>query len=235
MQKEEAQAVGERSEEVQEKEEVAARPRLLLCPQFTEVEWAIAPQLAEWAEVATFDAPGVGDEPLPTDRSVINREAVVKRGTDEVNRMGWDSFFVIGDAWGNSTAVRLAIANSDRVLGIALGHASPDYGAEGDRPAVNGEVVAAMTQLLRSDYDSFIRYGFTQFTQGGFDEDTAGRMVDRFPPMDVATKAWEMLVSTPEPIAELLARCCSQSTRDAWSSRPRAMRISSPPSPTPPP
>ena len=183
-----------------------SRPRLLLCPQFTEVEWAIAPQLAEWAEVATFDIPGVGGEALPDDRSGGIREMVVRRGVEEADRRGWDSFFVVGDAWGTASAARLAAAEPARVLGIALGHASVDYGAEGERPAVNGEVVAAMTQLMRSDYDSFIRYGFTQFTQGGFDEDTAGRMVDRFPPVDLATDYWEMLISHPEPIADLLAQ-----------------------------
>ena len=183
-----------------------ARPRLLLCPQFTEVEWAIAPQLSEWAEIATFDAPGVGDEPLPAELAHLDREMVVQRAIEEVESLGWDSCFVVGDAWGTATAVRFAEARPDRVLGIALGHASVDYGTQGERPAVNGELVAAMTQLLRSDYDSFVRYGLTQFTQGGFDEDTAGRMVDRFPPMDVATRVWEMHVSRPEPVGELLAK-----------------------------
>jgi pimeloyl-ACP methyl ester carboxylesterase len=184
-----------------------SRPRLLLCPQFTEIEWSIAPQLAEWADVATFDAPGVGDEPGPDDlgRSGLSREMVVKRAAEEVDRRGWDSFFVIGDAWGTATAVRLAVAKRDQVLGIALGHACADYAADGERPAVNAEVTAAMAQLLRSDHDSFVRYGLTQFTQGGFDEDTAARMVERFP-SDVATaEVWEMLVSTPEPIGDLLA------------------------------
>ncbi len=182
-----------------------ARPRLLLCPQFTEVEWAIAPQLSEWAEIATFDAPGVGTEPIPPNSAHLNREMVVQRAIEEVEGLGWDSYFVAGDAWGTATAVRFAAARPDPVLGIALGHASIDYGAEGERPAVNGELVAAMTQLLRSDYDSFVRYGLTQFTQGGFDEEIAGRMVDRFPPTDVATQVWEMNVSRPEPIGELLA------------------------------
>jgi hypothetical protein len=61
------------------------RPRILLCPQFTEVEWRIAPQLAEWAEVATFDAPGVGDEPGPADGE-LDRRHVVERGLQEVKR-----------------------------------------------------------------------------------------------------------------------------------------------------
>jgi pimeloyl-ACP methyl ester carboxylesterase len=183
------------------------RPRILLCPQFTEVEWAVAPQLAEWAEVATFDAPGVGDEEPPEGgMAEINRGAVVDRALREVERQGWDSFFVAGDAWGTATAVRVAAAEADSVLGIALGHASVDYNSEGDRPAVNGELVAAMTQLLRSDYDSFVRYGLTQFTQGGFDEDTARRMVERFPPMETASLVWEMNVARSEPIAELLGQ-----------------------------
>jgi hypothetical protein len=92
------------------------------------------------------------------------------------------------------------------VLGIALGHASLDYHSKGERPAVNGELVAAMTQLMRTDYDSFVRFGLTQFTQGGFDEEVAGRMVERFPETDIAAQVWEMHVERPEPIGDLLAQ-----------------------------
>jgi pimeloyl-ACP methyl ester carboxylesterase len=181
------------------------RPRLLLCPQFTEIEWTIAPQLSDWAEVASFDAPGVGKEPLRTDpKTGFDRDSVVRRGLEEVERRGWDSYFVVGDAWGTATAVRVASARPESVGGIALGHASVDYGVEGERAAVNGELVAAMTQLMRSDYDSFVRYGLTQFTQGGFDEETAARMVGRFPPMEIASRIWESNVSHPEPVVELL-------------------------------
>jgi pimeloyl-ACP methyl ester carboxylesterase len=182
------------------------RPRLLLCPQFTEVEWTIAPQLSEWAEVATFDAPGVGDEPLPVDtHELIEREHVVRRALKEVEDRGWDSYFVVGDAWGTATAARVAAARPEPVAGIALGHACLDYDAAGERPAVNGELVAAMTQLLRTDYDSFIRYGLTQFTQGGFDEEVSSRLVERFPKTDATARVWEMNVERPEPIGELLA------------------------------
>jgi pimeloyl-ACP methyl ester carboxylesterase len=183
------------------------RPRILLCPQFTEVEWGIAPQLSEWAEIATFDAPGVGDEPPPqAGMARIGREAVVARALQEVDRRGWDSYFLVADAWGTATAARTAAARPDRVLGIALGHASVNYAPDGQRPAVNGELVAAMTQLLGSDYDSFVRYGLTQFTQGGFDDETAARMVERFPPMEIASRVWEMNVARPEPIGEILGR-----------------------------
>jgi pimeloyl-ACP methyl ester carboxylesterase len=182
-----------------------SRPRLLLCPQFTEVEWAIAPQLSEWAEVATFDAPGVGDEPMPDDAERgIDRELVVQRGLKELETRDWDSYFVVGDAWGTATAARIAAARPGSALGIALGHASSDYQGDGERPAVNGELVAAMTQLMHTDYESFVRYGLTQFTQGGFDEDIASRMVERFPPMEITSRVWEMHVERPEPVGELL-------------------------------
>jgi pimeloyl-ACP methyl ester carboxylesterase len=184
-----------------------SRPRILLCPQFTEVEWTIAPQLAEWAEVATFDAPGVGEEPIPGgDPSRLDRELVVQRTLQELDRLGWDSYFLVGDAWGSATVARVGIARPEPVLGIGLGHACLNYDAKGERPAVNGELVAAMTQLMRTDYDSFVRYGLTQFTQGGFDEEVAGRMVDRFPQMEVASRTWEILVAQHEPIGELLGQ-----------------------------
>ena len=180
-------------------------PRLLLCPQFTEVEWAIAPRLAEWAEVATFDAPGFGDEPPPeVGPKVDYRESIVRRALREIESRGWEEYFVVGDAWGTATAVRVATAEPDRVLGVALGHASVDYASEGERPSVNGEVVAAMTQLMRTDYDSFIRYGITQFTQGGFDEEMASEMVRRFPASEIAFRVWEMHVERPEPVGDLL-------------------------------
>ena len=51
-----------------------------------------------------------------------------------------------------------------------------------------------------------MRYGITQLTQGGFDEELAGRMVARFPKEDVAARTWEAHVGRPEPIGELLGR-----------------------------
>jgi pimeloyl-ACP methyl ester carboxylesterase len=183
------------------------RPRILLVPQFTEVEWTIAPQLAEWAEVATFDIPGAGDEPLPIeDPAAFDRDLVVQRALQEIDGRGWDSYFLAGDAWGTANAARVAAARPEAVLGIALGHATLDYERTGQRPPINGEMVAAMTQLIHSDYDSFVRYGMTQFTQGAWDEEVAGRIVDRFPPMDFASKVWDVLVDRPEPFGELLVK-----------------------------
>ena len=184
-----------------------ATPRVLLCPQFTEIEWAIAPAISEWAEVATFDAPGVGDEPLPEGGPhLIDRAAVVRRALAEVESRGWDSYFVVGDAWGSATAAQVAAERPEQVRGVALGHATLHFDTDGARPAVNGEVVAAMTQLLRTDYDSFVSYGITQFTQGGFDEELSARMVERFPRNEVTAKVWEMHVMRAEPIGDLLRR-----------------------------
>jgi pimeloyl-ACP methyl ester carboxylesterase len=185
---------------------MSGRPQILLCPQFTELEWVIAPQLEQWADVATFDAPGVGSEPVPEEGlERIDREIVVERALEEIDRLGWDSYFVLGDAFGTPTAVRVAQARPDAVLGIALGHAALHLGMEGDRAPVNGELCAAMTQLLRSDYDAF-KHGLTQFTQGGFDEDRAAAMVQRFPDdVDVAVRAWQMNLSESNSVAEILA------------------------------
>ena len=182
-------------------------PRVLLCPQFTEVEWAIAPRLSDWAEVATFDAPGVGEEPAPDEGpELLDRETVVRRALQEVDRRGWDSYFVAGDAWGTATAAQVAAERPEAVRGVALGHASLHYDTDGARPAVNGEVVAAMTQLLRTDYASFVSYGITQFTQGGFDDAMAAEMVRRFPSSEITSRVWEMHVERSAPIGDLLRR-----------------------------
>jgi pimeloyl-ACP methyl ester carboxylesterase len=181
------------------------RPRILLCPQFTEVEWAIAPQIAQWADVATFDPPGVGAEEAPggIDRS-DPRAAVVERGLDEVDRRGWDSYFVVAESWGAATGVRLAAARPEAVLGLAFGHAALHHRTDGERPAVAGHIVDAMTQLLKTDYDSFVRYGITQVTLGSIDEATSARIVERFPDMEVAASVWEGLVERDEPIGDQL-------------------------------
>ena len=182
-----------------------AKPCILLCPQFTELEWPIAPTLSEWADVATFDVPGVGEEPIPDgDPSKLDREMAVQRALREVERRAWDSYFVVGDAFGTATAARVARADPEPVLGIALGHAALSLDMDGERAPVNREVCAAMTQLLRTDYDSFVRFGITQFTQGGFDEEISGQMVERFPESELAAGVWEMLLHQEEPIGEIL-------------------------------
>lgn len=135
--------------------------RLLLVPSFTELEWGIRPVLETWAEVATFDMPGTGQEPLPDgplhdpargidhDALMRWREAGAERARAEVERREWKRFFVITDSHGAPTAVRLAERCRDSVLGLALGHASLSSATEGDRAPMRGEVWAALGQLAR--------------------------------------------------------------------------------------
>jgi pimeloyl-ACP methyl ester carboxylesterase len=175
-----------------------ATPRILLVPSITELEWLIRPQLAEWADVASFDAPGVGNEPR-SER--LDREAVVQRALTELERHGWDACFIAGDSWGNATAVRAASVWEGRVTGMALGHARLSDRSEGDRPPVNRVVWDAMGQLLQNDYSAFIRYGLTQLTQGSIGDELAKQMLERIP-MDIARAAFETILSEPEPIED---------------------------------
>src|SRR5919201_3735057 len=118
------------------------RPRLLLVPSFTELEWGIRPSLEEWAEVASFDAPGIGKSKVPfsLDDSIGSsellsrwREAAARIGLDEVDRCGWESFVVVTDSYGAPTAVRIARSRRDAVLGLAIGHAALSHSTEGQR------------------------------------------------------------------------------------------------------
>src|SRR5688500_4848634 len=145
-----------------------ARPRLLLVPMLTEVEWVIRPLLEEWAEVATYDAPGVGDEP-PVEHP--SSEATARRGLEEADRRGWDSFIVVADEFGVAAASHLAAAAGDRLRGIALGHARVSNGVDGPRPALNREVLSGIQSVLRLDPRTFVRRLFKltggEETQGG--------------------------------------------------------------------
>ena len=165
------------------------RPRLLLIPEFTELAWgSIRSDLSEWAEVAAYDPPGVGDEPIADEdvervrrgeRSI--HDLFARRGLEEVDRRGWDRFFVVADAWGNAPAARIAVERPGAVLGIALGHASLSFDMDSERPAVSREVWAAMGQLLRQDHREFIRHGIVQMTRGSVSDEAAAEMIDRFP------------------------------------------------------
>ena len=188
-----------------------AKPRLLLVPQFTELEWVLAERLVDWADFATYDQPGVGDEPIGAEQiddvrsgRARLRDLFVQRGLAEVDRLGWDRFFVVADGWATATAARIAVARPGAVEGLALGHATLNFDMDGDRPAVNGEVYAAMRQFLEKDHREFIRHGIVQMTQGSVDDELAARMVDRFPPGEWLELAWDSLLD-PEPIGDMLS------------------------------
>src|SRR2546422_4009477 len=162
-----------------------ATTRLLLIPEITELDWTIKAELAEWAEVASFDVLGVGAEPpAPT----FGREAIVRRGLTELDRRGWDSCVLVADGFSGAAATTLAQTWAGRIEGLALGHARLSNSVEGDRPPVNREVWKALGQLLQRDYGAFVRHAIAQVTHGSFDQELADRMLERIP-IEVAQTA----------------------------------------------
>jgi pimeloyl-ACP methyl ester carboxylesterase len=191
------------------------RPCLLLVPSFTELEWGIRPALEEWAEVASFDAPGVGGRKVPFEVELDPsrraellsrwRDATARVGADAVDRRDWERFVVVTDSYGAPSAVRIAKLRRDRVLGLAIGHAALSHSTEGERAPERAGVSAAMVELARQGSEPFVRHGIAQLTRGGVDEDTAQKMVERFPDMELVTATLEALAQEPEPIGEHLA------------------------------
>src|SRR6185312_9261335 len=123
-------------------------PRLLLIPGYSELEWVIRPQLEDWAEVAAFDAPGVGDEDPP---NTYDASAVVDRATAEVDRLGWGSCVVAADEYSIGAAAKFTLRHRDAVQGLALGHACLSFSPEANPPAVNAEVRSAFSQVAELD------------------------------------------------------------------------------------
>jgi hypothetical protein len=190
------------------------RPRLLLVPSFTELEWGIRPALEEWAEVASFDMPGVGEETLPfevgedpgraPDMLKRWRKAAVARALTEIERRGWNSFFVVTDSEAGLTAIQVATQRRDSVLGLAFGHAKLSHSTEGERAPMRAAIWDVLRQLARQGNEDFVRHGIAQATQGGFDEETARQMVERFPDMKTVSSMLEALANDPEPIGDEL-------------------------------
>jgi pimeloyl-ACP methyl ester carboxylesterase len=180
------------------------RPRLLLVPEFTELTWTIKPQLSEWADVVSYDPPGVGMEPLPAgDPAEMTRDVVIDRGLEKLDAAGWDRFFILADGWGNAAATRIAAARRSSVLGMAMGHAAVSLSREGERPAINWAVYDAMTQLLRQDREAFIRYGIAQSTAGSVSDELAQQMIDRFP-KELLLVGWERWTAEDDEFAAIL-------------------------------
>jgi pimeloyl-ACP methyl ester carboxylesterase len=138
------------------------RPKLLLVPQLTEVEWLIQPLLEEWAEVASYDVPGVGGEPPVDD---FGPEAVAARGLAELDRRGWQRCVLVVDEFGAPAAAVLASRRPEAIQAVAFGHARLSNAMEGDAPALNAEVFAACASLVRHDTKTFVRQLF-KLTQG---------------------------------------------------------------------
>jgi len=137
----------------------------------------IRPQLEEWAEVAVFDAPGVGDE-APT--AAYDTLAVAERAASEVDRHGWQSCVVAADEFAIAAALKFASRHREAVEGLALGHACLSFRPDADPPAVNAEVRSAFSQVAELDDRTFTRH-LTQITQGFYGEELADEMLERIP------------------------------------------------------
>jgi pimeloyl-ACP methyl ester carboxylesterase len=154
------------------------RPRVLLVPWITQLEWRIRPLLEEWADVACYDCPGVGSEPRVDPHDA---DAIVARGLAELDRRGWDSCIIAGDEFAAPIALRIAAARREAVEGLALGHASAGYHDSGPDAPVNADVMCGFNTLLDNDYRAWVR-AYTQITQGAYDETTMNLFLERVPP-----------------------------------------------------
>jgi pimeloyl-ACP methyl ester carboxylesterase len=187
-----------------------SRPRLLLVSEFTELQWAIKPLLREWADVLSFDPPGIGGEPLPAgmaDIGDLTRQAVVERGIEKLDTAGWERFFIIADGWGIASAVGIASKRRERVAGMALGHAALSNARHGERAPINSKVYDAFTQLINQDAPSFVRHGIAQVTKGGVDEELARRIIERIP-TEFMIDGWAAFTADDDFSDALLALDC---------------------------
>ena len=121
------------------------RPRLLLFPSMSELEWdLIRPQLEEWADVASFDLPGVGEGADPRE---LSRENATARALEVLAGRGWRDAVFAGDQFGSALAIVAARAWDGSVRGLALGHACLHYGRDGERRAISQAVADFQLQI----------------------------------------------------------------------------------------
>jgi pimeloyl-ACP methyl ester carboxylesterase len=173
-----------------------SRPRILLVPTLTELEWEkIEPLIAEWAEVASYDAPGVGSQPA-TEGPFF--DARVAQGLAQLDSLGWDRCVIAGDEFGAAFAIHLAAARPEAVQGLALGHPCLSFRRDGERAPINQEVLAALEGVLRVDYRSYVR-AVTQVTQQAYDDELADRYRERVP-AEVSRTSFDELLSNDERV-----------------------------------
>lgn len=171
-------------------------------PVFTGLAWAIRPQIEEWAEVITYDP----RKPVDQATGTLGHEAVAEHGLAAWDDRDWDSCFVAGDGLGLAIAVQIAAWRPDRVQGLILGHATLSQRRDGARPPISDAVWSAMTEMIRTDSEAFIRNAFVQLTRGSYDEDLAQRMMTLYS-QDQLEEGW-LLLTRPdlefgEPLKEL--------------------------------
>ena len=179
---------------------MSGRPQILLVPSWTEVQWAIKPQLEEWADVASYDPPGVGTEPVAEGRLP---EAIVARGVEEIEQREWTRCIVTGDDFGCVFATLIAAAQRPRVVGLALGHACLSHRLEGDRPTINAEIAEMSRRLVDIDFRAFIRQDVGIWeTRPGHDIESADELVDAMTSRVPREVAIRLLKELEEGISE---------------------------------
>jgi pimeloyl-ACP methyl ester carboxylesterase len=127
--------------------------------------------------VASFDAPGVGEEPAPTSLAL---DGIRERGLKEIDRRGWERCLIAGDEYGGYSAIRLAAEHPERVAGLAIGHACLSLRQTGPRAPMNGDVMSAFVRLAELDYRTYVRH-LTQLTQDAYDDQMADEYLRRVP------------------------------------------------------
>ena len=140
-----------------------SRLRILLVPSLTELEWPIRPLIEEWAEVASFDAPGVGEEP-PAEGHLLDASA--RRGLAELDRRGWDSCVIVGDEYGAGVAARMAAERPEAAQALVLGHACLRYRREGERPSLSPRNADLLLRLGDLDFRAYARQMFMSWDPG---------------------------------------------------------------------
>lgn len=146
-------------------------------PQLSELEWPIKPLLEEWADVASFDAPGVGSE--PADRP-LSHESVARRALAELDARGWDSCVVVADEWSLANAIGIARQRPRAVAAMALGHACLSFSPDGPEAAVRAGVMDALSQTARTNFRTWARH-MTQITRGAYDDALTEQFLARVP------------------------------------------------------
>ena len=169
----------------------------------TEIEWLNRPALEEWAEVASYDAPGVGDEPPVED---FGSAAIGRRGVEEIERRGWDRCFIAADEFGIAAALHLAASAPEVVQGMALGHARLSNAIDGDRAPINREVHSASGSLIRTDQRAFVHQFFRmtggESMVGGYGRHMITEYLRRVP-RELMLPFWD---SRPEEGADFLVK-----------------------------
>jgi hypothetical protein len=182
------------------------RPRLLLIPNLTEIEWVNRASLEEWADVASYDAPGVGDEPPVDD---FGSQAIGRRGIEEMDRRGWQSCVVVADEFGVAAAVHIAATAPERLQALALGHARLSNAVDGPGAPINREVHSACRSLIQNDLGSFIRQMFKmtggERMQGGYGEEIVEAYRRRVP-RELLLPFWDERPHEGDHIGDVLSR-----------------------------